>query len=227
MASLAFVANPAQAALLTSSSSIVSPTIINFSNLSTYTPTKGPVQVGTPVGQDIVFTGTGFSGYSYNDYGLNNNGTWTSGRNGYIFSSDNTGGSMTLTFKGGLVSAVGGLINYAILSSNGIGSNATIEALSASGTVLESYNISSLAPISTPSQTNAGAFRGIQRSSADIAAFRLSNSFIVLDDLTFSPVTSSSAVPEPLTILGAVTAAGFGAGFKRKLAKSKKDQEDA
>jgi hypothetical protein len=36
----------------------------------------------------------------------------------------------------------------------------------------------------------------------------------------------SSAVPEPLTILGAMTAAGFGAGFKRKLAKSKKSQDD-
>jgi len=36
-----------------------------------------------------------------------------------------------------------------------------------------------------------------------------------------------AAVPEPLTILGAMTAAGFGAGFKRKLAKSKKDQKDA
>jgi hypothetical protein len=35
------------------------------------------------------------------------------------------------------------------------------------------------------------------------------------------------AVPEPLTILGSITAAGFGVAFKRKLAKSKKDQEDA
>ena len=40
-------------------------------------------------------------------------------------------------------------------------------------------------------------------------------------------VSAPSAVPEPLTILGAMTAAGFGAGFKRKLANSKKDQEDA
>jgi hypothetical protein len=31
-----------------------------------------------------------------------------------------------------------------------------------------------------------------------------------------------SAVPEPLTILGAMTAAGFGAGFKRKLTDSQK-----
>jgi len=39
-------------------------------------------------------------------------------------------------------------------------------------------------------------------------------------------VSASAAVPEPLTILGAVTAAGFGAGFKRKLAKSQKDNQD-
>ena len=40
---------------------------------------------------------------------------------------------------------------------------------------------------------------------------------------------TASAVPEPLTILGAITAAGFGVGFKRKLAKNQqeKDQKDA
>lgn len=36
----------------------------------------------------------------------------------------------------------------------------------------------------------------------------------------------ASAVPEPLTILGAVTATAFGAGFKRRLAKSLKDKND-
>lgn len=46
------------------------------------------------------------------------------------------------------------------------------------------------------------------------------------DDLTVGTF-QQVAVPEPLTILGAMTAAGFGAGFKRKLAKSKKDQKDA
>jgi hypothetical protein len=37
----------------------------------------------------------------------------------------------------------------------------------------------------------------------------------------------ATAVPEPLTILGSITAAGFGVAFKRKLAKSKKDEKDA
>jgi hypothetical protein len=39
-------------------------------------------------------------------------------------------------------------------------------------------------------------------------------------------VQSNQAVPEPLTILGAMTAAGFGTGFKRKLAKFQKDKKD-
>ncbi len=37
---------------------------------------------------------------------------------------------------------------------------------------------------------------------------------------SFSPVTS--AVPEPLTILGSITAAGFGVAFKRKKSSIKK-----
>ncbi len=37
-----------------------------------------------------------------------------------------------------------------------------------------------------------------------------------------SNFTVTNAVPEPLTILGAMTAASFGVSFKRKLAKSKK-----
>jgi hypothetical protein len=40
-----------------------------------------------------------------------------------------------------------------------------------------------------------------------------------LDNVTLDG-SVASAVPEPLTILGAITAAGFGAGFKRRLAKS-------
>lgn len=39
-------------------------------------------------------------------------------------------------------------------------------------------------------------------------------------------VTATSAVPEPLTILGAMTATGFGAIFKRKLAQTKGNKKD-
>ena len=43
---------------------------------------------------------------------------------------------------------------------------------------------------------------------------------------TVSGDATTSAVPEPLTILGAMTAAGFGVAFKRKLAKSQKQQDE-
>ena len=61
--------------------------------------------------------------------------------------------------------------------------------------------------------------------SGSVSSIALSRTF---NGFTFAKATiaSSSAVPEPLTILGAMTAAGFGAGFKRKLAKSKKSQDD-
>src|SRR5437773_2450278 len=45
---------------------------------------------------------------------------------------------------------------------------------------------------------NAGAFRGIQRATADIFSFRVFNSFVVADDLTF--VRGGQVVPEPATM---------------------------
>jgi hypothetical protein len=59
--------------------------------------------------------------------------------------------------------------------------------------ILESHVLNREAPISTPFLFNAGAFRGIRRAQADIAGFRISNSYVVLDDLAFS----SSATPVP------------------------------
>ena len=38
---------------------------------------------------------------------------------------------------------------------------------------------------------------------------------------------SHEAVPEPLTILGAMTAAAFCIGFKRQLAQNKSDEKDS
>lgn len=44
-------------------------------------------------------------------------------------------------------------------------------------------------------------------------------------DTPLAPAPVPAAVPEPLTILGAATAAGFGASFKRRLAKAKGNQK--
>ena len=43
--------------------------------------------------------------------------------------------------------------------------------------------------------------------------------------LTSTTIMSTRAIPEPLTILGTATAAGFGAFFKRELNKNKKKKD--
>lgn len=54
------------------------------------------------------------------------------------------------------------------------------------------------------------------------------HSWIMLSEVTFNGANGTpnpNPVPEPLTILGAMTAVGFGASFKRKLAKNQKDKK--
>jgi hypothetical protein len=92
------------------------------------------------------------------------------------------------------VSAVSAFMNYYV--PEGAFPNPVIEALDAGLSVLESYNLTSLAAISTPGGFNAGAWRGIYRVAGDIKYFRVINSYAVVDDLTFGGVP----VPEPGTL---------------------------
>jgi hypothetical protein len=71
-----------------------------------------------------------------------------------------------------------------------------MEIYGAGHNLLETVDISVFAPISTPGQLNAGAFRGFNRSSNDIFFVRFTDGFIVLDDLTFA----RTSVPEPATL---------------------------
>lgn len=54
-----------------------------------------------------------------------------------------------------------------------------------------------------------------------------SNDLRALDVIGWNRVSSTNAVPEPLTILGAMTALGFGIKFKRKLIHSQKSWHDS
>jgi hypothetical protein len=196
-------AAPSHAALVTDTSGFGAPLVIDFSQFvgMGYNFTFGPEAIGGLVGFDVTFTATPTGGGNSGNgsvlgsggYGLGSNGQWTTGPGGNAFSGlDADTGYMQYTFVDGPVSAVGGFVNYVP------GENSTspvIEVLALDlVTVLESYDIGLLAPISTPGGLNDGAFRGILRPSADIGAFRVSNGYIVLDDLTFS-------VPEPATLL--------------------------
>ena len=186
---------------LISSVSGISSTVIDFEQFAGtgYNFTFGPVQIGGVVGMDVVFTanpaGRGISGsgsvLGSGTYGLGANGEW--GGNQTYSGLDSSAGWMTYTFVSDPVARVGGFLNYA----PGAGPDVTIEALDAAGNTLESYRLPQVAPIDTPGGLNAGAFRGISRASADIAAFRVSNQFVVLDNLTFS----AAPVPEPSTLV--------------------------
>ena len=147
---------------------------------------------GTDAGFGIVASYSACYNFS-GTYGMGQNGEWH---------MEVVGGNADQTLitidLGGLYFAVGGFMNYA----PGVGPP-IITAIGADGTtVLESYDLSTEAPISTGFVENAGAFRGIGRSTADIRYFQISG-YIGMHDITLS---SDAPAPEPgsivLTALG-------------------------
>jgi hypothetical protein len=203
-ASLLFgaAASMAEASLITMSPG--GTTVVDFSQFSglfAYGP--GPVQVGGLVGEDIVFSSTSGGAVIGSDgYGLGENGYWDSGRVGYVGLNNtySAGDYVEFQFNSGPVSTVGGFVNYAICEDSQCypAQSYEIAVFGVGNVLLESYNVSTLAPISTPGQIDAGAFRGITRPSDDIVALRLYNAVNVIDDLEFARQTSP--VPEPTSL---------------------------
>jgi hypothetical protein len=199
-------------------------TTYDFSQFSVpFQFSNGPLEIAPNGSPSVLWTtapspGIGLSGSVIGNgtYGLGANGSWNSARNGYV-GLNSVAGSMTFTFNGYSVREVGGFVNYVPGASS-----FTIEALSSSGATLESYNVSSLAPISTPASFNAGAFRGIARLQDDIAAFRISGGNPVLDDFSFLRGNGDiTAVPEPSSM--ALAAIALSACGIRVLSKRKRN----
>ncbi|MBE0659042.1 MAG: PEP-CTERM sorting domain-containing protein [Bryobacteraceae bacterium] len=159
---------------------------------------------GTVAGFPITYT----SGVVYDydgGFGMGDNGSWDWGMIGINTST----GAMTIDL-GGLYSSVGGFMNYS--PDNG---DATISAIAADGTtILESYVLSTVAPISTPGATNGGAYRGIERLLSEIRYFRIENSYLGMHDITLDG-RGASAIPEPSTVILTIPAA-FALWWRRR-----------
>lgn len=156
------------------------------------TATPGPVNL-----DGFTVTGNPLFAYGDNDFGLGDNGSW----NFFSWVSPNDSDTRIVKFDlGGSWGLVGGFFNYAIERTSFVGNPPTIAAIAADGsTVLESYNLFTQAPISTPAGLNQGAFRGITRIQSDIAFLQMDGSFILTHSLTIGD--AAAPIPEPTTML--------------------------
>jgi hypothetical protein len=162
------------------------------------------------------FTVTGMNFQDGNaTFSLGSNGDWSSQGN---FSYLSAGPFPTNFFRidlGALYSTAGGFFNYAPGAFPG--SDSTLTAIAADGTtVLETDDLVTSAPISTPGAHDAGAFRGITRDTPTIRFLQVSGPFTIEHTITaVSP--SGPTVPEPSTfLLVLLPLAGLGLYVKRR-----------
>ena len=187
---LAF-AGAAQASIsLTTSSAGYSGPTLNLSsfaskvNSSGYDFTFGPVAV--PNGFTFVASPGGSGGFPYGGnsglgsvigdgggYGLAGNGSF--GGSALYIGVDSGTGYDQLLLKNP-VNQIGFYFNYA----PGIGSDATISALGISGNIIGSYDLTALAPISTPGGYNEFVFRGIDSTANDIYGLQFGGNYLLI-----------------------------------------------
>ena len=139
-------------------------------------------------------------------YGLNTNGNII---NSQYIGLDDGKSTMTITFSNP-VASFGLGVNYAVNADGTIpdtiagnaGNDPVISAYDAGNALIASYDLRTLAPISTPNGIDQFQFRGISSTGALISSFQMSGAFIVGQ--------AQLAVPEPATwvlLLGGLGAA--------------------
>ena len=183
---IAAFALPAQASLINSAGSLLSPTsVVDFESFDGLI-TAGPEVVAS----GVTFTGDVDAELGATIRDLGENGIWGVGNH---FAAAGSNGQLTFTFDS-LQSGVGAFVNHYRDISGGV----TVSAYDSSNALLETY---SLALTTDVYSYNEGAFMGISRNVADIRSVTFSGVGAVADDLSFT-----AAVPEPesyaLALLG-------------------------
>lgn len=157
-------------------------------------------------GTAVTAVGTGFQGGSVagtGGYGFNGNGiSFTTP----IIGSNSDVGFVELTFTS-LLSSFGGFFNY---TDPLFGDNPFIAAYDSLGNLLGSFDLSVLAPISTPSGTDVFAFRGIESDATDIASIRFGGSY-----LAYAPQVAAIPVPAALPLM-LLALGGLGVAARRR-----------
>lgn len=206
VASIGFLSGPAFAAttLITTDAGYAGPglNLSAFAN-GQYNFTFGPITV-----DGYTFTaapgGGGNSGrgsvVGQGGYGLSSNGSF--GGSAVYIGVDSGTGYAQLVRKAGPVKEIGFFMNYAPR----VGDNATISALDINGNTFASYDLTQLAPISTPGGFNAFEFRGIRSDQTDIYGLRFGGNYILLTGTKNG--IPNPGVPEPAA--WAMMLAGFG-----------------
>ena len=210
----------AQAALITDSSDLVgSTTTIDFNQFvgsKQLNGINGPINIGTPT--EKVQASTLYDPLTMwltnIDWSLADNGSWNSGRDGFLGTSSTASQNVNpvkIVFESGNISGFGFFMNY-FLDANTIASSVSLSAYDSGATLLEEFTINPAGVGISTFGFNEGAFRGIQRDTADIDYILLTASNAVFDNLQF---TRSASVPEPASI--ALLLAGLaGIGYTNK-----------
>ncbi len=171
-------------------------TVIDFASFDGLINTTGSISLGN----GVTFSGATDAELGPSTRDLGDNGAWTFGLSG--FAASGSDGVLSFSFES-LQHGVGAFVSH-----NG-GGSLLIEALGASGTLLESYTVNFTAPSGFEGY-DEGTYVGFSRSVTDIQTLRITGAGAVADNV--------SAVPEPESFALMLTGLVLAAAMRRRRA---------